>query len=445
MRTLRLRIIVTFALAFLGVAFAMWIISAQIARTATRDFFEGSMALEVQQAENAYEAGGAKALGEYLASVDQVLKGKRFLTDSGGRDLISGADRSQTAPGGFNFLGFPRNPEQFMIAKTSADGRYRLLVMAPPPLGLVRFAPYFVLLALAILLLGWLLSTGIISPLHRLSRAVDAFGRGDLSARVKSNRRDEIGDLARSFNSMASRIETLLTAERRLLQDVSHELRSPLARLCFAAELVRNTSDPDAAIARLHREIQRLSGLVSTLLEVTGSEGDPASRRTEEVLLASLVDEVVEDCRLEAEARHVLVKLQNNCATAILQGTPELLRRAMENVLRNAIRFAPSESAILVSLEALDHTLSLSIRDLGPGVPDTLLERIFDPFFRVDESRDGMAGVGLGLSIARRAILLHGGNIRAENTHPGLLITICVPYATPPSSSVLRNAPAASR
>lgn len=436
MRTLHLRIIVTFALALLGASLALWIISAQVARTVTRDFFEGSMTLELEQASKVYETGGPEALREYLAETDRALKGKRYLTDSTGRDLASGVQLPLVAPRGFNLLGFPPHPEQFAISKSSADGRYRLVTVAPPPLGLTRFVPYFVLLGLAILLLGWLLSTGIISPLHRLARTVDAFGKGDLSARAESNRKDEIGDLARSFNSMAGRIETLLTAERRLLQDVSHELRSPLARLGFAAELMNGSSNPDTALARMRREINRLSSLVSTLLEVTGSEGDPSTRTTEEIHFASLVNEVVADCRLEAGVRDVGIEAQTGCASDVVQGTPELLRRAVENVLRNAIRFAPAESTVSVSLRALKDAVILSVRDSGPGVPESLLDRIFDPFFRVDESRDGSVGAGLGLSIARRAILLHGGEIKAKNTYPGLLLAIRIPCVAAPASAI---------
>jgi two-component system sensor histidine kinase CpxA len=230
---------------------------------------------------------------------------------------------------------------------------------------------------------------------------------------------------------MADRIETLLTAERRLLQDVSHELRSPLARLSFAAELMKDTRDPEAAASRMRREIKRLCGLVSTLLEVTTAEGDPSSRRTERVTIVPLVDEIVNDCRVEAEARSVRIEHETDGppAVAVVEGNSELLRRALENVLRNAIRFTPPSSNVLVRLEALHGKVVLRVRDCGPGVPEGMLGRIFDPFFRVDQSRDG-GGAGLGLSIARRAVLLHGGEIKAENTNPGLMITISLPSVT---------------
>jgi two-component system sensor histidine kinase CpxA len=256
---------------------------------------------------------------------------------------------------------------------------------------------------------------------------VDRFGRGDLTARIVFNRHDEIGNLARSFNAMAERIEVLLTAERRLLQDVSHELRSPLSRLSFAVELVRDAADPDSAMGKVRREIDRLSHLIGTLLEVNNYEWDPAARKTESVPVGSLTAEIAADCSLEAEARNVQISTGIRSTNAI-EGDPELLRRAIENVLRNAIRFSPSGSDVTVEVDDVDRGIIVTVSDHGPGVPEHLLSRIFDPFFRADLSREtSLGGIGLGLSIARRAVLLHQGEITATNTLPGLRIAITVP------------------
>src|SRR3989441_4306612 len=228
--------------------------------------------------------------------------GKRNFTDATARDLVSGVDRSNYLPTGFDLLGFAKQKDgQEIMVRPSLDGQYHLVVTAPPPLGFGSFLPYFFAVAIAIALLGWTLSAGIVSPLHRIANAVDRFGRGDLSARVASDRKDEIGNLARSFNAMADRIQTLLTAERRLLQDVSHELRSPLSRLSLAFELMKDASDSEAAVSRVRREINRLSQLVATLLEVNRSESDPSSMRTQPVPVASLTEEIVEDSGGEAE------------------------------------------------------------------------------------------------------------------------------------------------
>ncbi|MFC5863321.1 sensor histidine kinase [Acidicapsa dinghuensis] len=435
MKSLQWRIVLIFTFALLCSSFAMWKISDRISHEATGDFFRGSVDLELEQATRMYEEGGSHALGVYLSETNAALPGVRYLTDASGRDLVSGVDRS-------NMLSLEKGPPgpppkvngQFVFVKSSADRRYHLILFAPPPIKMARFIPYFVSVALAIILLGWILSIGIVSPLHRLAGAVDRFGRGDLSARVAMTRRDEIGDVGRSFNSMADRIETLLTAERRLLQDVSHELRSPLARLSFAAELMGSAADPDAALDRMRREIMRLSQLIATLLEVTSIEGDPSSRETQSFSVTPLVEEVVSDCAFEAESRGVRIESSLN-SIARLEGNPELVRRAIENVLRNSIRYSGNGAAVQVNASDAGGSTTITVSDSGPGVPEEMLSRIFDPFFRVEASRETTSGgVGLGLSIARRSVLLHHGQIAARNLSPGLQVTISLPISPGPIS-----------
>jgi len=273
------------------------------------------------------------------------------------------------------------------------------------------------------------------SPVRRLREVVDLFGRGDLSARAATGRRDEFGQLAVSFNKMAERIQTLLAAERRLLMDISHELRSPLARLGVAVELARSGEDRDHMLDRIEKEAQRLNELVGELLQVTRAEGDPSQRKSEPVLLDQLIGEVVEDCLIEAKMKGCRVEWKTT-GPASVSGDPELLRRAVENVLRNAIRYAPHDTAVDVDLIRHGDSARMLIRDRGPGVPDESLARIFDAFYRVDSDRNrASGGVGLGLAIARRAVELHRGSLRAENMHPGLGVTIELPLAieTPPS------------
>lgn len=428
MRTLFVRIVVTLVLTFVVSVIAVFWISGYITRRAMGDFIEGSMTLELRQAERIYKSGGPQDLAQYLNETDEALKGTRYLTDASGRDLVAGVDRSTLQPTGFGFLGFPKeNQGQIVIVKTSDDGLFRLVVIVPPPLSLARFLPFFLLVAALIALLGWVLSIGIVSPLHRVAETVERFGRGDLSARVNSHRRDEIGDLGRSFDGMAERIETLLTAERRLLQDVSHELRSPLARLSFAAELMKEAEDPVAAAARVRREVDRLSSLVSTLIEMTSAEGDPSTRKRERVPISELVRQIAEDCAVEAKAHKVGVEADLR-ASAAVEGDPELLRRAIENVLRNAIRYSPSNAVVRLRLAEENGLVLIDVRDYGPGVPEDKLTRIFDPFYRVSDSRDSAdGGIGLGLSIARRAILVHHGQIYARNATPGLEVKLQLP------------------
>jgi len=317
----------------------------------------------------------------------------------------------------------------FVVVQSSGDGRYRLIVTNRTPLELNGYIPFYLLILAAVALVCWILALNIASPLRSVARTVDRFGAGDLSVRVNSARKDEIGELGRAFDRMAERIGTLLAAERRLLQDISHELRSPLARLSFAAELARTAQDRDAAIARMKKEIQRLTDLVGALVQMTRAEGDPASSQPELVRIDELMASVVEDCRLEADARGCGIAMKAGDPIT-LRGDEELLRRAIENVLRNSIRYTPAGSQVEVSLETAANIVRIAVRDYGPGVPDWALAKIFQTFFRVDDSRDtATGGAGLGLSIAKRAISLHHGNVWAENAAPGLRVRIELPLA----------------
>jgi two-component system sensor histidine kinase CpxA len=237
-----------------------------------------------------------------------------------------------------------------------------------------------------------------------------------------------VGELARTFDRMAGRIETLVSAERRLLLDISHELRSPLARLGVAIELARSGDDREAALDRIEKESERLNLLVGELLQVTRAEGDPSSRRVEALRLDQLLAELADDAAIEAKARNCSVRW-GGAEPTVLQGDPELLRRAIENVIRNAIRYAPPETSVEMALEKINGLARIRVRDYGPGVPEEALPRIFDAFYRVESDRNRAAGggAGLGLSIARRAIELYRGRIRATNAHPGLLVELEIP------------------
>ncbi len=398
-------------------------------RTAYRNGFFAHASLEREEAQEAYEEGGQPKLARFIARIEQRLPGRYYLTDAKGRDLATGDDRSaliavarpEGAPPEFT-------PRRLVIMTTSADGRYRWVVqMLPPPFDIRDYLPYYILIFAAVGLVCWLLAVNIASPLRLLARTVDRFGAGDLTARGNLNREDEIGELSRAFDRMAERIGTLLMAERQLLQDVSHELRTPLARLSFAAELTRTAGNREAAVDRLKKEIQRLSDLVGALLQVTQAEGDPASTSLDVLSLDDLMMDVIADCRMEADGRGCSVEVIAETPVRII-GDRELLRRAIENVLRNAVRYAPRTSAIEVRLDAAVRAANISVRDYGPGVPEEDLVKIFRPFVRVDHSRDSSTGgVGLGLAITARAVALHHGSIRAENAQPGLRICIELP------------------
>jgi two-component system sensor histidine kinase CpxA len=225
---------------------------------------------------------------------------------------------------------------------------------------------------------------------------------------------------------MAERIDNLLKAQRRLLQDISHELRSPLARLGVAVELARGGGDMETSLNRIEREGTRLNSLVGELIQVTRGEGDPQGLTTEQLRLDELVETIVEDSRIEAEKRHVI--LNSSVSEVTMTGNPELLRRAVENLVRNAIRYSPEDTTVDISLSKVGSVYRISVRDHGTGVPEESLASIFDPFYRVEKDRGRTSGgVGLGLAIAKRAVELHRGTMRAQNVRPGLRVEIDLP------------------
>lgn len=400
-------------------------------------------ALVMNEAIEAYQSGGPSRLEVYLRQAASITGFQRYLTDAGGRDLATGADRSGmlvARPPGLAFWAAPwRPPGRMVIAVPSPDKRYRLITIADPPFPAGSLLSYYLLILAAVALVCWALALNIGLPLRALARGVERVGRGDLSVRLNSRRRDELGDLARSFDRMAERIGTLLSAERRLLQDVSHELRSPLTRMSFAAELARKPENRDEAIGRLKTDINRLSDLVSSLLEVTRVEGDPLARKQEIFGIGGLLRQIAVDCWIETDARRCRIAVDAALDPPV-RGDQELLHRAFENIVRNAIRYAPEGSAIEVKVEAAGETALVSVRDYGEGVPEEFLDKLFDPFFRVDGSRSSSTGgTGLGLAIAQRAIQLHGGRIEAANAHPGLRVSVELPVSVEGTPSAEPN------
>ncbi len=228
---------------------------------------------------------------------------------------------------------------------------------------------------------------------------------------------------------MAERIQTLLTAERRLLQDVSHELRSPLTRLAFALELAEEGKDREDALARARRENEQMAVLVDELLKLTRAEGDPANRLLSTVSLRDLLEELVDTCSLEADAQdcRLVCRMEGH---ALVRGQPELLRRAIDNILRNAIRHAPAGTSVEITLKLEGERASIVVRDFGAGAPAELLEHLVRPFFRVETDRDrASGGVGLGLAIAERAVRVHQGALTLRNANPGLEVLVLLPGA----------------
>jgi two-component system sensor histidine kinase CpxA len=270
----------------------------------------------------------------------------------------------------------------------------------------------------------FLVTRNLTKPLNQLGEAAASIAEGRIETRVHpslTQRRDEIADLARNFDRMAERIETLVTGQRRLLGDVSHELRSPLSRLIVALGLVKRDCGPEAAehLERIGLEARRLDTLIGQLLTLTRIDSGIDRATPAKFDLADLVQEVANDADFEARARHRKVVIEA-AAPCPVTGFEELLRSAIENVVRNAVRHTREGTAVEISLQARESRALLRVRDYGPGVPESMLSDMFLPFRRI--ANDDSEGAGLGLAIAERAVNVHHGTIRAANSPTGGLI-----------------------
>ncbi len=268
-------------------------------------------------------------------------------------------------------------------------------------------------------------------PLRRLRKVTQQLAGGDLSARVGEglvHRKDEVADLARDVDRMAERIESLVGAHQRLIRDVSHELRSPLARLNVALELARQSAGPNhsAPFDRIERESDRLNELIGQLLMLTKLESESGSIKRSELDISALVAEIAKDADFEAKNnnRQVTAAVSEKI---ILNGNSELLRQAIENLVRNAVRYTEQGTSVEISIKKKmssgRNCVHIEVRDHGPGVPESALYDIFRPFYRVNDARERQSGgTGVGLAISDRAVRLHGGSLRAFNATGGGLI-----------------------
>ncbi|MCB1661391.1 MAG: HAMP domain-containing protein [Pseudomonadales bacterium] len=293
----------------------------------------------------------------------------------------------------------------------------------PPPFSGVLLA---VSLAVTGLISLWM-ARNITSPIRQLQTATQQIAKGDLSARVEPKvtaRRDELGDLGREFDRMAEHIEELVSAQKRMLRDVSHELRSPLARLLVALELARKSDGDRGKLDhdRIEKEANRLDELIGQVLSLVRLTTNGANVNKERVDIQGLLQQVVEDANYEAEPQNKGVVLTASVPFTMIANA-ELIHSALENIVRNAMRYSPEKSNVEVTSEAQGKDLKISVRDFGAGVSKSALLQIFEPFYREAEARDrASGGYGLGLAIAQRAIKLHGGEIFAHNAPEGGLI-----------------------
>ena len=319
------------------------------------------------------------------------------------------------------------------------DSNYLLFVGRPAHRGFfwqVRGTHPAILLGVALMISGllcFLLAWSLVKPIKQMQQASQGMASGDLSSRVgtASERSDEMGRLGRDFNHMAQQVESLLLSQKRLLADISHELRSPLARLQLAIGIAQQQPDVEQSqttnkqLERIEKESQRMEQMIAQVLTLSRLEAEDSRTLNSSVNLTELLQELVKDAQFEAQVLEKHVSL--HCAADIcLQGDPQLLLSALENILRNAVKYA--QHRIEVCVQQLNHRLNIVVSDDGEGLPEQDLEKVFRPFYRVSAARErdiGGVGVGLGLAIAQRAIYSHGGKVWAENRNTGgLRITI---------------------
>jgi two-component system sensor histidine kinase CpxA len=467
MRSLFLRIFLSFWAA--QALFLVLAILVTIAMRPARHGIESQGPQILAEAVNAYQSGGERGAHDYLEELLHTQHVRAFVFDPSGHELSGRTvppwieDTRQGVPprGGAPYRGLPHHhgwmdsllPDRIFRQALTLDGKRYTLVLELPPGPRVFFGPHDVPglgITIAVIssgLMCYLLAWSMTSPVTRLRKAAQSLAAGDLSARTGAavrGRHDEMTELMRDFDRMAERTEGLVDSQSRLLKDVSHELRSPLARLSVALGLARQRAaselDPEVApelessLNRIELEADRLNQLIQRLLTISRLESGTDGIRKTRLSLRQLVEQVAHDAEYETPGRGCRVTSAADAADDFLvEADPDLLRSAVENVVRNATRYTAEGTTVEVRLErqqsATGEEVVVRVLDSGPGVPDEALQKIFEPFYRLDDARNRQTGgAGLGLSIADRAVRLHGGQLRASNRKEGgLQVEIRIP------------------
>jgi two-component system, OmpR family, sensor histidine kinase CpxA len=394
------------------------------------------------------ERGGAPAASAYIERIERETRLRACLFDSTG-GLIAGSDCGSfqsmishvtaSTPSAFSMrYGIAR----VALALQGSSGREYIFATELPAGPRAAFGINRASIALkwgiALLVSGficYLLTRYLTTPILRLREASQQLAAGDLSTRASAvieRRHDELGDLVRDFDAMASRIEELVSRQRQLISDVSHELRSPLARLYVALDLGRERKGNDPAFDHMEKDIGLLNEMIGRLLTIARLDTSAPPVPMMPVDLTEIVSQIVRDADFESHERNGSVKLTAH-EQFFVQGDAKLLQSAIENLVRNAIGYTEPGTSVEVLLQSERRSnalfVRLTVRDHGPGVPESELVNIFQPFYRVSDARDRQSGgAGLGLAIADRVIRIHGGTIRAENTPPqGLQVEVLLP------------------
>jgi two-component system, OmpR family, sensor histidine kinase CpxA len=400
-----------------------------------------------EEAVKAYESGGPEAFARFSQGDGHESERQLFLLDGSYKDVLS----RQLSSDGLR-VAHAAKDGQIVVFRTRIAA-YKFVSSSGHPYILMLFLksnlrqigellwgeglPFSLSMLLLVTLLCLWLAYHIASPIHSIQATARKVAQGDLKARVPSSvsrRFDELAPLARDFDSMVGRLDSLIQTQKKLLNSVSHELRSPLARINLSLGLLRNgvSADSDDLFQRLDRDIERIDLLMGQLLTLSRLEAGFSSGEREDVIFAQLVEEVAADANFEAQALGKSVSLQTRGSVILRNADPHALRSACENIIRNAVRFTRPGSDVQIVLEvdktAAEPLALLSVRDHGPGVPEDSLHAIFQPFYRITGDAQATGGNGLGLAIASEAIRLHRGTIRAENLRPtGLQIIIQLP------------------
>src|ERR1035437_6035108 len=460
MKSLFLRIFLSFWMAqALFVVLAILVTLALRPRTST---WEGLRTTVLNDAVNAYEEGRESQLRQYMDSLEASQHVRAYLFDERGNE-VSGRGAPdwamRVAAGG------PRSPRDGFIipappvqrdSRASSDGKHRYtLVLGLPPGPRVFFGPRglpvpgLIIAIISSGLMCYLLSWYMTKPIVRLRAATRQLAAGDLTARSAapvSKRRDEVAGLMRDFDAMAERLEMLVKAQSRLLNDISHELRSPLARLNVALGLARQRAGVESIdmLDRIELEASRLNELIGRILTLARLEDGEQRVPQTPVPLGELVASVAEDAEFEAQERHCHVHTVIPEGDWGVRGNDSLLHSAVENGVRNAIGYAEVGTCVEMELTSENRAggaeVVLRVSDSGRGVPEDALEKLFEPFYRLDDARGRLTGgVGLGLAITERAVRFHGGKVSAFNrAEGGLMVEIRLPSSTGGQGSMAR-------
>ncbi len=454
MRSLFLKIFLYFLLIILLVSTAVIILTyfrdQEFPPLAHQDFARQAVAEYGREAIRAFEHEGIEDVDKFANRLLEKSGIHLLLFDNHGRPLTNRrvprrmqhmAQRAmQTGEVVFPRMG-ARNGLASAVRGASGETYFVAISLPerPPSKDLFKgvthgFLGWRLLILLAITaVVCYVLARSLTAPIGRLRRATRKFADGDLSTRIGDQVRgkNELAGLAHDFDEMAGEIEDLVSAQKNLLRDISHELRSPLARMVIALELVRQQEDPVAknkALARIELEAERMNVMIGQLLNLTRLESGVSDVPFQTFDLRNLLANLVEDANYEAETRQCKV-VYNAPETVIYYGSKELLAQALENVIRNAVKYTADNSVVSVELVAGAENLMIRVADQGSGVPDEALARLFEPFYRVADARDRQSGgTGIGLAIAERAAKLHSGTVLARNLPTGgLLIEITLP------------------